>query len=199
MNAVELVSKGLSEQEAKALSVWIEAGKPGLSKYKAEKLGDVYCLGYTCQDIKRWFPDYPIEVILWARVHYCWDDLRAKYRSVVQQETMNAALTARMESIRFLTDVITATHVKFRQDILKYIADPDNVEAPKTKLIPDNIHSYGFLMTLLKEMVTPNQDKNKTESAMPLVTVNVNSSDQVQVSKVDQEDVKQALMKDLKK
>lgn len=197
----ELTSKGLTESEAKTLTKWIEEGKPGLVKYKADRLGEVYCLGYSCQEIQRWFPEYPIEVLLWARIHFGWDELRQKYRSVVQQETLNAALMARMESIRFLTDVVSATHIKFRKEILKFIADPDNVEAPKGKIIPDNIHSYGYLMGILKELVTPNQDKNMTDKAMPLVTVNVNSNKkkEITVTQASQNDIKNALMEDLKK
>ena len=194
----ELETRGLTKDEAKTLTKWIEDGKPGLSKYKAERLGEIYCLGYTCQDIKKWFPEYPIEVLLWARIQYNWDDTRAQYKKIVQQETLNAAVAARMESIRFLADVISATHVKYRKELLNFIADPQNCEAPK-KIVPDNIHSYGYLISLLKEVTTPNQDKNMTDKGIPLVTVNVNNKDQpeVTISKADQNDIKDALMADL--
>jgi hypothetical protein len=201
LNSVtEYEAKGLTKSETEILTKWIEDGKPGLSKYKAERLGEIYCLGYTCQDIKKWFPEYPLEVLLWARIQYNWDETRNQYRKVVQQETLNAALAARMESIRFLSDVISATHTKHRKAILAYIADPDHNEAPG-KIVPDNIHSYGYLISLLKEITTPNQDKNMTDKAIPLVTVNVNNKDQpsVVVSQADQNDIKKALMEDLKK
>lgn len=197
---LDLVQKGLTAEEANALTKWIDDGKPGLTKFKAERLGEIYCLGYTCQDIKKWFPEYPIEVLLWARIQFNWDDIRKQYRQVVQQETLNAALSARMESIRFLSDLITATHTMYRKQILEYIADPVNHEAPK-KIIPDNIHSYGFMISLLKDITTPNQDKNMTDKAIPLVTVNVNNKDQpeITVTHAEQDDIKKALMEDMKK
>lgn len=199
-NIIEYESKGLTKNESELLAKWVEDGKPGLAKFKAERLGEIYCLGYTCQDIKKWFPEYPIEVLLWARIQYHWDETRIQYRKVVQQETLNAALAARMESIRFLSDVIAATHTKHRKAILSYIADPDHNEAPG-KIVPDNIHSYGYLISLLKEISTPNQDKNMTDKSIPLVTVNVNNKDQpsVVVSQSDGNDIKRALMEDLKK
>jgi hypothetical protein len=197
----ELVKKGLTDDEAKVLAKWIEEGKPGLTKYKAEHLGEVYCLGYDCKDIQRWFPEYPLPVLLWARVTYNWDETRNLYRKVIQQETLNAAVAARMESIRFLTDALTATHIKYRKEILQYVADPDNREPPK-KIIPDNIHSYGFMINLLKEMMAPSQDKNMTDKAMPLVTVNVSGSgdkSEINVSQASQDDIKKALMEHEKK
>lgn len=196
----EYETKGLTKDEASTLSKWIEDGKPGLTKYKAERLGEIYCLGYSCQDIKKWFPEYPIEVLLWARIQFNWDDTRAQYKKIVQQETLNAAVAARMESIRFLADVISATHVKYRKEILQFIADPTNHEAPK-KIIPDNIHSYGYLVSLLKEVTAPNQDKNIGDKSVPLVTVNVNQKDQadITVTHAEQNDIKQAIMADLNK
>jgi hypothetical protein len=189
----ELIKKGLTDEEAKVLAKWIEEGKPGLTKYKAEHLGEVYCLGYSCQDMLRWFPEYPLAVLLYARVTYNWDATREQYRKVVQQETLNAAVAARMESIRFLADVITATHIKYRKEILAFIADPDNHEPPK-KIIPDNIHSYGFMLNILKEVSAPSQDKNMTDKAVPLVTVNVGEKQEVVLTQASQDDIKKALM-----
>ncbi len=189
----EIATEGLNKKEIQLLNKWIEEGKPGLTKYKAERLGEIYCLGYTCEDIRRWFPEYPIEVLLWARVNYAWDDIRTQYRKIVQQETLNAAIAARMESIRFLADVVTATHVKYRKDLLQYIADPINCEAPK-KILPDNIHSYGYLINLLKDITTPSQDKNMTDKSVPLVTVNVGDNGKSEVKVSSQNDIREALL-----
>lgn len=194
MTSKELVKRGLTDDEAKVLSKWIEEGKPGLTKYKAERLGEIYCLGYDCQDIQRWFPEYPLPVLLYARITYNWDDTRLQYRKVVQQETLQAAVAARMESIRFLADVISATHLKYRKDILAFIADPENHEPPK-KIIPDNIHSYGFMINMLKEITAPAQDKNMTDKSVPLVTVNVNSDKpEISLGQANHDDIKKALM-----
>lgn len=195
-----MIKFGLTPEEAKVLSKWIAEGKPGLTKYKAERLGEVYCLGYSCQDIKRWFPEYPIEVLLWARVTYGWDEIKAQYRSVVQQETLNAAITARMESIRFLSDVITATHLKYRKELLNFIADPEKNECPK-KIIPESMHTYGFMLNILKEITAPAQDKNMTDKSMPLVSVTVNSQDKADIvlKRIEEEDIKQALMSEVDK
>lgn len=196
-----LVKKGLSADEAKLLAKWIEEGKPGLVGTKAERMGEIYCLGYSCQEMQKWFPEYPLEILLWARVHYKWDETRDRYRTVVQQETLNHALAARLESLRFLSDVLSATHVKLRREMLLYIADPDNNKPPQ--FLPNNIHTYGFLISTLKDIMagaanigTKDDDKN-----IPLVTVNVNQNEkpEIIISHTNQEDIRKALMDEVKK
>jgi hypothetical protein len=193
----ELMAKGLTEEEAKILNRWLEEGKPGLSKYKAERLGEIYCLGYSCRDIQKWFPEYPLEVLLWARVHYKWDAVREQYRSVVQQDTLHAALAARMDGVRFLSDLMTATHVHWRKQLLDYIADPENAEAPK--FLPKDMYGYQVLINMLKDVTTPAQGKKSDggEENSPLVSVNISTDGKaVSVSPVTQTDIKAALIKD---
>lgn len=202
-NLPALIKKGLSEEEAKQLNKWIEAGKPGIAKHRAERLGEVYCLGYSCQELQKWFPDYPIEVLLWARLQYNWDELRVKYRNVVQAETLNAALAARMESIRFLSDALTATHIKWRREILAYITDPDKFEKPPT-ILPNNLHTYGFLISILKDITAPfNTEGKSDDKSVQLVSVTVNNGKEekpaIVVKKATQDDIKNALMDEMKK
>ena len=202
MNEVQLVEKGLTEEEAKILSKWIEDGKPGVSKYKAERLGEIYCLGYSCWEITRWFPEFPLEIVLWSRVYYKWDELRELYRTQVQKEIIQSALSARLDAIRFLSEVISASHVKWRKEILSYIADPDKQEKPP-KILPDNIYNYSQIVNQLKDLLEPNQSKKGEElSTTPLVSVNISNAESkkpdIVVKNATTEEIKAALMKDIK-
>lgn len=200
MNEVQLVEKGLTEDEAKILSKWIEDGKPGVSKYKAERLGEIYCLGYSCREITRWFPEFPLEIVLWSRVYYKWDELRDQYRSQVQKEIIQSALSTRLDAIRFLSEVISASHTKWRKEILSYLADPDKQEKPP-KILPDNIYNYSQIVNQLKELLEPAQGKKGEEiSSSPLVSVTVNSETKkpdIVVQNTSPEDIKRALYEDL--
>jgi hypothetical protein len=196
-----LLEKGLTEDEANMVTVWVQDGKPGLSQHRAERLGEIYCLGYSCQELRKWMPEYPLEVLLWARVNFAWDELRAKYRQVVQQETLNAALAARMESIRFLSDALTATHIKWRKEILAYIQEPEKYEKPP-KILPDNLHTYGFLINILKDITTPFQTEAKSDDkSVQLVSVNINNAEapSIEVKKATKDDIKNALLDEVRR
>ena len=198
----ELAQKGFEEDEIRTLTRWIDQGKPGLAKSKAERMGDIYLLGYSCQEINKWFPEYPLEVLLFARAQYNWDELRAKYRQQVQQNTLAAATATRLESIRFLSELISATHLKWRKDILAYIANPDGNKPPEC--LPSGIYQYGQAMGLLKDLVTPDGgggskggDANPS-GPTPLVSVTVKSGDKdkpdVVIESSSQEDIRKALL-----
>lgn len=197
----DLTQKGLTEDEAKVLAQWVEDGKPGVSKYKAERLGEIYCLGYSCKEISRWFPEFPYEIILWSRVYYKWDQLRDQYRNQVQQEIVRAALSTRLEAVRFLSDIITASHVKWRKEILSYLADPDKFEKPP-KILPDNIYNYSQIVNQLKELTDPPAGKKGEDlTTTPLVSVSINNSESkkadIVVQNATPEDIKKALYEDL--
>lgn len=203
MNELELVEKGLNEDEAKVLAKWIEDGKPGVSKHKAERLGEIYCLGYTCREIARWFPEFPYEIVLWSRVYYKWDALRDQYRSQVQKEILQSAVTSRLEAVRFLSDVIAASHLKWRKEILSYLADPDKFEKPP-KILPDNIYNYSQIVNQLKELIEPPAGKKggaEDLTTTPLVSVSINNTESkkadIVVQNASPEDIKNALYEDL--
>ena len=197
----ELKEKGLNEDEIKTLSLWIDQGKPGLAQSRAEGFGDLYVMGYSCREIHKMFPQYPYESILFARAQYNWDELRQKYREQVQSDIAFKAASAKAESIKFLSELISATHVKWRKEILTYIANPDREKPPKC--LPDSIHQYGSVVSLLQELIQPsgpgrpNKDGQQPMGATPLVSVTVKSgSDKpdVVVSGNVQDIVKEALL-----
>lgn len=206
MTELDLVQKGLTETEAAQLNKWIAEGKPGLHKHRAESLGAIFCLGYSCQEIQRWFPEYPIEILLHARVTYDWDGARSKYRAVVHNETLAAAVSVRMESLRFLADVVAATHLKWRRELLSFMANPD--KSPVPSFLPDTTGKYGNLLTMMDGlMMPPGSSKSKDPSstgdtATPLVSIHVGQKDgkpDINISQSKQEDVKKALMEEAAK
>lgn len=198
--------KGLTEQESKDLLEWITKGKPGLSKYKAEKFGEIYLMGYDCKEIADMFPEYPYECILWARVNYEWDELRTRHKTEMQEKTLEAAMNARLESIRFLSDVLKATHTKWRKEILDFIVHPEREKAPT--FLPKNIYNYGQLVAVLDQLMNPDKgkgadlDPSQLAAALFSVTINNNGNTTTAETKmatvrpktvVDANDVKEAL------
>lgn len=192
--------KGFTEEEAKILKRWIDQGKPGLSKFRADKFAEIYMLGYSCQDIHKWFDEYPLETILWARYYYNWDQLRHEYKQTRTQQVLETALGAQAEGLRFLTEVMHATHYRWRKELLEYLANPDTKKPPEC--LPNSLSQYGNLTDLMREIMGMSPDKGKSGKndgpSSPLVSINVGDKKEV-ITVAGPEDVKRAIMEDIGK
>jgi hypothetical protein len=193
--------KGLTPQESLALYRWCLKGKPGLAKSRAEHLGEIFILGYSVQDINKWFPEYTIPTLLYARVQYDWDRLRDEYRRTIYDQTLKTALTTRMESLRFLSDYLTATHKSWSRELMDYLADPDNV--PRPAFLPATIYVYSQAIAMFESLLKLDKkivDGKKASplDGMPLVAISVNQDSRdtsVRIGTATQDDVKKALLK----
>ena len=186
------ISRGLNQKEAETLAAWIEAGKPGLSKYRAEGMGQLYALGYSCEDIHRWYPQFPLPVLLWARFQYNWDDVRDRYQRVTQGKALEAALGAKTESVRLLADAIAATNLKWRRELMDYLADPENNKAPD--FLPKSLSGYQNMLDMLDKLVTPPVVGDKTPAG-PLVNINLGRTLD---TRADPKDVAASLIAEMK-
>lgn len=196
------VEKGMTEDEAKLLTRWIQQGKPGLSKFRADKFAEIYVLGYSCQDIHKWFDEYPLETILWARFHYDWDALRADYKKVRTRQVMETALGVQEEGVRFLTELLHATHYRWRKELMEYLANPDTKKAPDC--LPNSLSQYASLTNLMREvmgMAGPKDGKGNNKDSQPsspLVSIHMNDEKKPSITVAGPEDVKSAILEDVK-
>jgi hypothetical protein len=170
------IRKGLTVQEAGQLQKWIEEGKPGLMRQKAESLGRIYALGYTCQELHKWFPHIPLEIFLWSRVQYNWDDSRERYRITMQGRALEAALSSRQESVRLLADAVAVTNMAWRKQLMEYLGDPENAKRPD--FLPDTLAGYHKLIQLMDEMAFPTTKPGSApppQALGPLVNINLSA------------------------
>lgn len=188
---------GLDLSEARLVLAWVEEGKPGLAQAKAEQLLTIYLNGYSCQDIQRQFPEYPLPLILWARAVYQWDEAREKYRKNLVEQVSQTALVGVAESLRFMTDLLSATHVKIKKEIMTYLADPDNQPAPS--LVPINIREYAVLHNTLRETITPvGKGKEAGVEGIPSLNINIKTAENKRPEvEIEPFDVKEALRRSL--
>ena len=42
-----LIGQGLTEEESRLLEKYVADGKPGLAKTRAERMSEIFCLGYS--------------------------------------------------------------------------------------------------------------------------------------------------------
>lgn len=193
--------KGLTEAESKLVDAWVTSGKPGIGRVKADFLSSIYNLGYTAQDIHKMFPEYgDLAAILFARFTFEWDRRRDEYSAHLRATIAPQAIDARLESVRFLTEVVRASHVKWREQIMRYLAAPDREKAPG--FLADDIKEYKEIMLLLKELTTPDKipgqkgDENPNAQGLPSIHIHANNG-VVTVTNERVGDVKAELLKDV--
>lgn len=192
------LAKGLSEEEAKTLESYELRGKPGLAKIKADVFLDLYKLGYSCQDIAKNFPEYELGLLLHARIKFNWDKERQDYQANLLRQTAHAASVFKVETIRLLYDVLAATQVKHRQEILRYLAAPDREQVPE--ILPKSLHGIGQLVSIMKDLTEAERAAAASASASssPLVSINLSSGD-AKTIEISQDKVKEALLKKVKR
>jgi hypothetical protein len=155
-------------------------------------MGQLYALGYSCEDIHRWYPQFPLPVLLWARFQYNWDDVRDRYQRVTQGKALEAALGAKTESVRLLADAIAATNLKWRRELMDYLADPENNKAPD--FLPKSLSGYQNMLDMLDKLVTPPVVGDKTPAG-PLVNINLGRTLD---TRADPKDVAASLIAEMK-
>lgn len=198
--SIELYKEsGLTEEESKIVADWVEKGRPGISNIKADQLLSIYLLGYSCNEINKEFPEYSLPAILWCKAKFEWDKRKQEYNLAIQDAITKHAANVRSDAIRFMGELISATHIKWRKDILKYLAAPDREKAPAC--LPSSLNEYGKLVSLLDEIMNPagkikNLPGNKAgiPEGTPLVNVNINNGSEPKPVVIDQDAVKNALV-----
>ena len=179
---IETTINALPIEEQDALLSYVESGKPPLSRVRSDALSTIYNLGHSCTDITRMFPEYSLGLIVHAKVSNQWDNSKEELSSMIKESSINQAEAVKIDSIRFLSELLTATHVKWRKDVLRYLANPDREKAPDC--LPNSLSSYKDTVRALDEFAMLNPDAaNKTKGAsMPignltqLISVNVDNN-----------------------
>jgi hypothetical protein len=195
-------SKGLTEDEAKQLAKYNESGRQGVSRLNVDALRTLYNVGYSCQEIHNNFPEYPLGAILLARVQQNWDEKREEHRKQLEMEILKTVKNARMESVKLVADLINATQVSWKQQLMTYLANPEKEKIPE--FLPKTLHQFTALANSLKDLTETDKNvKNDTPGAngggLPTIIINNNGSPSnggttVEVSHHAQK-VKEALVK----
>lgn len=185
---------GLTEKEARVLAKYVEDGKPGLAKVRSDSMKTIYALGYSCEEIHEMFPEYPLGLILHARMTHEWDKTKVDLSKKLDKIKENV-IVSKLESVQFLTEMLKAVHVKHRQEILRFLANPEREEPPK--VLPNSLHGYQQILSLLDEVMGNNQKKDSKSgdvSSSPLVSVTI-TTDSPKTIEAKSSDAKSILKK----
>jgi len=174
----QLIKDGYTKEEANALVTYRERGLPGVSKLRADAFESLYIMGYTCKDIHDQFPEYELGLIVYARQKFKWDEKRANYQANLAAQVIQAAALAKAESVRFLYDVLSAVHAKNRNEIMRYLANPDKEKAPD--FLPKSLGGYQTLINMINDLTAPpaaakGGANDPANVASPLVNITLNN------------------------
>lgn len=193
--------RGLTEVEAKDVDNFVTRGKPGFSEERSDKIKTLYMTGQTCQQIADMFPEYQLDMILYARWKFDWDGQIREKRAMTP-----AALAMALENIKADITIMTisqiqATIISKQKELNKYMLDPEREKLPES--IAKSNRELTELIQRLKELTAPPEIKGKPgelSAATPLVSVNINTSKGKPDIEVKQEpSAKDVLMGKLKK
>ena len=207
-NKLEIyIAKGLTEEESASLVRYNNAGRPGVSKINVDALEALFNIGYTCQEIHAQFPEYPIGAILLARVQNSWDSKRDEYRKSLEREILNSVKNAKVEAVKMVSDLVAATNISWKQQLMRYLANPEKEKAPE--FLPKTLHQYSSLATLLNDLTDINGGKDKDNNSgvsggggLPTIIINNNNNGPKNGSVIEvshTQKVKEALQRQNKK
>jgi hypothetical protein len=132
----------------------------------------LFNLGYSCEQIQNMVPEYSLGLILHARITYGWDEAKIIFQSQVNQDLVKTTNAVKADSIKFMNEMIMATHVKFRTEIARYLANPDKESPPKC--LPASLSQYQGLIGTLRDATEP-KDGGSVAAGNTLVSVTVNN------------------------
>lgn len=157
----------LSEEEYTLVKKYLETGGKKLSTETAASFFSMYLNGYDTKEIYRLNKAFPYESILIARVTGDWDKEKEDYLNKLQENIKEKLLKAQLESINFLSDLLSATHKKHGDKIKKFLTSGNEKDLEGTM----SVDSVSQLLKVVEGLnKVTGQDRPKANDT----TINVN-------------------------
>jgi hypothetical protein len=157
----------LSEEENEAVKKYLESGGKKLSTETAASFFSMYLNGYDTKEIFRLNKAFPYESILIAKVTGDWDKEKEDYLNKLQENIKEKLLKAQLESINFLSDLLSATHKKHGDKIKKFLTSGNEKDLEGTM----SVDSVSQLLKVVEGLnKVTGQDRPKANDT----TINVN-------------------------
>lgn len=170
----------LDAREAYALQAFRASGSPTIAPTLNAKLFALFLNGKNCEEIRRLNPQLTLGQIVDARVHGRWDQLADEHLGQLLRTTAARVQQVTLESVHFLSDVLSGAHKEHADSVARYLqtGDPVHLGAFRIKSVSD------YRRTLEGLQRATGQDKK--------VTVNGQVTHDVQISAAKPPTVKEA-------
>ena len=128
------------------------------------KLYEMFMLGCSFYEIHTQYPQYPVAQIILTAALKQWAADREKMMGSLQDMVQAKVVRAVMEQVELLTTMLSVTNAEHLASMKKYIADPENTEAPSLKI--ESIKDYKEVADTLQKLVAGAQGRNQKASPM---------------------------------
>jgi len=122
----------LTERERGALAKAEEEGVRPISPTLAAQMFELYLEGYSCEQIAKVNAPFKEGEILFLRKKYQWDENRDQYCFNLQSQMRDKLMKQKLESLEFLTNMLSVTHKEHKEKTLKYLQTGKDEDKPDT-------------------------------------------------------------------
>lgn len=120
-----------SQKEIKTLQEYEAGGVRPLAPSLAGQMFSLFLEGYSCSDIAKLNKGLTEGDILYARKKYNWDVERDHYMIQLQNQTAQKVLKQKMESVEFLTNMLSVIHKEHKDVMLRFLQTGNVDDLPK--------------------------------------------------------------------
>lgn len=123
-----------------------------------------YMIGTSFKDLALQFPQFPIAQIILTAALRKWAQDRDRMMSSLRDRVRAKVVKSVVESVDFLTMMISVTNAEHLGTMRKYVLDPDN--NPKPDLRIESIKEYKEILDSLQKMVDGTTNPKQKASAL---------------------------------
>lgn len=166
-----------TERELDILKDIEEAGLRPVSPSLAAQFFELFMEGYSCSLIAKHNPPFREGDVLFLRKKYKWDEVRDKYAFDLQVQMREKLMKQKLESLEFLTNMLSVTHKEHREKMLKYIQTGKEEDKPDSWI--SNPSSYKSILETIQKLT--GEDRVTTQNIKSETKLTVESSQPVNI------------------
>jgi hypothetical protein len=158
---------GLTTEEIKMAEKYLKKHKTAgaLRDSDAMLLYELFMIGTSFKDMHLQYPQYPLEQIILTAALRKWPSDRNRMMSSLKERVSAKVVKSVVESVDFLTSMLSVATVENIEQMRRYIQDPENNPKPAMRI--QSIKEYKDILETLQKLVDGATNPNKqTKSNM---------------------------------
>lgn len=168
------IDNDFTEEDVKKINAFVSNGSMGLEsvvkdEHRVNSLFSLYMAGKTYEEISK-ICRVKKEIVLYLAAKMTWYEKRMAYLEDIQRQIATKMSNTRIESLNFISDLITCHHKYYGDEINKFLQTND-------RTIIDNLDlkalgQYFKSIEILEKILNPS-NINRTQSS---ATININAA-----------------------
>ncbi|HUM42289.1 MAG TPA: hypothetical protein PKI14_05005 [Fervidobacterium sp.] len=127
-----MVNSLFSDKEQEILIDIKEKGAKAIAPTLAAQMFSLFLEGYSCAEIAKQNKMFSEGDILYACEKFQWHEQRDIYAANLQRQISEKLAKSKLESVEFLTNMLSVTHKQYRDQTLKYLQTGKEEDMPES-------------------------------------------------------------------